>query len=123
MGCFAYSAMEKKEGQVPRHGAPDTKKILGALSDKARANSRNNPPEYPYIARRMKYQGKVTLSIEVKIDGKAGAVRIIESSGSPILDKSAAAAAGTWIFFKAGEIHLEKPLFIRQDIIFSLEKN
>jgi len=46
-------------------------------------------------------QGKVVLKILVRSDGSVGQVRIVESSGSPVLDDAAARAAAQWMFTPA----------------------
>ena len=44
---------------------------------------------YPQPARRMGWSGKVTVSFVVEEDGSVGAIRVAESSGIPLLDRSA----------------------------------
>lgn len=58
----------------------------------------NPPPHYPLVARRRKYQGTVMLAVRVKVDGQVAQVRIDESSGYPILDKSAVKSVKGWHF-------------------------
>jgi protein TonB len=44
---------------------------------------------YPQQARRMRWSGRVTLSFIVHEDGSVGSIRVVESSGFPLLDRSA----------------------------------
>jgi len=57
-------------------------------------------PEYSEEARRAKYQGTVTLYVEILPDGKAHNIRVLHSLGLG-LDDSAVAAVSQWKF-KAG---------------------
>jgi protein TonB len=44
---------------------------------------------YPYQARKMGWGGKVTVSFVVNEDGSVHEIKVVESSGVPLLDKSA----------------------------------
>lgn len=44
---------------------------------------------YPPQARRLGWQGRVTVSFVVNADGSASSLRVLESSGYPLLDRSA----------------------------------
>jgi periplasmic protein TonB len=46
-------------------------------------------PAYPFLSRRRGEQGRVTVEVEVLADGRAGALRIVSSSGYPLLDEAA----------------------------------
>jgi protein TonB len=50
-------------------------------------------PVYPSEAKRLKQEGKVILSIFIGVSGKIDKVEITESSGFPLLDDAALAAA------------------------------
>lgn len=66
------------------------------------ANYLNNPaPYYPQSAKRKGIQGKVLLSVVVKIDGTADSVKIARSSGSSDLDEAALDAVKQWKFIPA----------------------
>lgn len=112
--------IEKNNREQKKASGPSMRKMIGALSDRARKNSLNNPPEYPYIARRMRWQGSVLLSIQVMPSGRSGEVNVVKGSGSAVLDDAAVKAAAGWIFFKTGEMKLMSPVKIRQEIIFSI---
>ena len=57
-----------------------------------------NPPRYPRVAQRRNMQGVVMLEVIVDIKGNAMNIKILESSGYKILDKSAIAAVEDWKF-------------------------
>ena len=62
---------------------------------------KNTPPQYPFIARRRGYQGKVLLEVLVKRDGKAGSIRLGRSSGYEVLDRAAIKGVRNWLFHPA----------------------
>ena len=62
---------------------------------------KNIPPQYPLLARRRGYQGKVLLEVLVKKDGKAGSIRLTKSSGYEILDRAAIKGVKEWLFHPA----------------------
>ena len=62
----------------------------------------NNPkPKYPMVARRMGWQGKVVLNVEVLASGLPGHIKIHQSSGHDVLDNDALNAVQTWRFVPA----------------------
>lgn len=61
------------------------------------------PPRYPDAARRASQSGVVHLRLQVSTDGKVKLVDVVESSGYPLLDASAVAAAKLWRFEPATE--------------------
>ena len=62
----------------------------------------NNPvPAYPMVARRMGWQGKVVLNVEVLASGLPGQVKLHQSSGHDVLDNAAMQAVRGWRFVAA----------------------
>jgi protein TonB len=62
----------------------------------------NNPlPGYPMVARRMGWQGKVVLEVEVLESGLPGQIRVHQSSGRDVLDNAAMQAVRGWRFVPA----------------------
>ncbi len=115
---FINTGAEKKKNTLEGENLQSGK--LGALYKKSRFNSVNFPPKYPYLAQRIGYHGSVRLAIEVLPNGRTGTVSIVKSSGRKILDESALSAARRWIFFRPGEMKLDKPMIVNQDIEFRL---
>ena len=58
----------------------------------------NEPPEYPLVARKKRYQGTVELEVLVRVDGSVGDARVFKTSGYPVLDKAALRAVVLWRF-------------------------
>lgn len=62
----------------------------------------NNPlPAYPMVARRMGWQGRVVLNVEVLESGLPGQVKLHQSSGRDVLDNAAMQAVRGWRFVPA----------------------
>jgi protein TonB len=61
-------------------------------------------PVYPRISRRRGEEGTVTLTIQVRADGTAGQIRIVESSGHRRLDEAAVKAAEKAVFTPAMQL-------------------
>ena len=62
----------------------------------------NNPkPSYPMVARRMGWQGRVVLNVEVLESGLPGQIRLHQSSGRDVLDNAAMQAVRGWRFVAA----------------------
>ncbi|MCO5106492.1 MAG: TonB family protein [Burkholderiaceae bacterium] len=60
--------------------------------------SGNTPPPYPGMARRMGDQGEVRLDVHVGVDGRVTEVRLRQSSGSTLLDRTAIETVKKWRF-------------------------
>lgn len=59
----------------------------------------NNPlPIYPVLARRMGWQGRVVLNVEVTASGWPGQIKLQQSSGHDVLDNTALQAVRGWRF-------------------------
>jgi protein TonB len=62
----------------------------------------NNPiPAYPMVARRMGWQGRVVLNVEVLASGLPGQIKLHQSSGHDVLDNAAVRAVSGWRFVAA----------------------
>ncbi len=61
----------------------------------------NPPPVYPMVARRMGWQGRVVMYVEVLESGMPGQVKLHQSSGRDVLDNAAMQAVRGWKFVAA----------------------
>ena len=83
---------------------------------------RQNPtPSYPRKARRMGYEGIVMLKVLVDENGRVGDLMLLESSGYPILDRTALASVRKWRFEPGTEGGIKKKMWVRVPIRFRLK--
>jgi protein TonB len=81
----------------------------------------NPPPTYPRIARIRGYQGDVMLDVLVNKDGTVGDLKVIKSSGYPLLDRAAKSSVKNWLF-EPGMVGNEKlKMWVRVPIRFELK--
>ena len=80
----------------------------------------NPPPHYPRVAKRRKYTGIVTLDVWVTAAGRVAQVRIADSSGYAILDKSAAKSVKDWKFTPARRRGLPVGMWVQVPVRFEL---
>ncbi len=86
------------------------------------AASLNNPrPPYPMQARRMGWEGRVVLNVEVLADGSCGAVNVASSSGHEVLDHAALTTVQGWRFVPAHLAGQAVAQWLKVAINFSLE--
>lgn len=78
-------------------------------------------PGYPTLAKKMRYEGIVVLDIEVLPDGSVGEIKIVESSGYEILDKSALEEIKKWRFIPAYRNGKPVKSIVRQKVVFRLK--
>lgn len=89
-----------------------------------RASYLNNPrPAYPMVARRMGWEGRVVLNVEVLADGSCGAVNIFQSSGHEALDNAALRTVQGWRFVPASRAGHAVTQWFKVPIQFSLKGN
>ena len=106
-----------------QNATPPSPVVLDAEPD-YKADYLNNPrPPYPMVARRMGYHGKVVLDVEVLAEGKAGDVKLHQSSGYDILDNAALQTVKTWRFTPARRFGQAVTQRFLVPIKFSLEDN
>jgi protein TonB len=89
---------------TPAHGtlgAPGSDD--GAFAGSPTPASTNRPPRYPAEAKRNRWEGTVTLAVEVSENGSVADVNVEESSGYPLLDQAALDAVRRWTFTPATE--------------------
>jgi len=77
---------------------PSPPPTLEPLREAVPLYKQNPPPEYPRLARRRGYQGKVLLEVLVNREGKVEDLRVLQSSGFPVLDRAATASVRRWGF-------------------------
>jgi TonB family protein len=84
-------------------------------------NLANKPPAYPRIARLRGYQGTVVLKVLVNQKGTVSELKILQTSGYWILDKSAITAVKDWVFEPGTDGSRNMDMWIEQPIRFQLQ--
>jgi len=88
--------------------------------DFSAAQLRNPGPAYPFLARKAREQGVVLLRVLVTEAGRAGEVRLQDSSGSPRLDEAAIATVKRWKFLPAKQAGKPVQAWVLVPITFKL---
>ncbi|OGS92009.1 MAG: hypothetical protein A2Z95_03845 [Gallionellales bacterium GWA2_60_18] len=84
----------------------------------------NNPrPAYPMVARRMGWEGRVVLNVEVLAEGSCGGVSVFQSSGHDVLDNAALRTVKGWRFMPASRAGHPVTQWFKVPIQFSLKEN
>ena len=94
------SAPSPTTSQTP---SPSVEPLAGHFEGpKLNADYLHNPrPDYPIQAKRMGWEGRVVLRVDVLADGSPGAVTLAKSSGHELLDEAALEAVRRWKFVPA----------------------
>ncbi|MFZ3017638.1 MAG: energy transducer TonB [Gallionella sp.] len=84
----------------------------------------NNPrPSYPMAARRMGWEGRVVLNVEVLATGYCGDVNVFQSSGHEVLDNAALRTVKGWRFVPASRAGRSVTQWFKVPVQFSLKEN
>lgn len=89
----ATSGAAQSDTKAPAAGSYEGPKVAAYLH--------NPKPEYPPMAKRREWEGRVILKVRVLASGTAGEVSVATSSGHEILDESALEAVRHWRFVPA----------------------
>ena len=82
---------------------------------------KNPPPKYPKRARRKGYEGTVILEVLVDENGAVKDLKIVESSGHELLDKSAISSVRRWLFTPGTEDGDPARMWVRIPVRFKLK--
>lgn len=102
---------------LPKPASPSHASITYALP----IDQKNIPPQYPLLARRRGYQGKVLLELLVRKDGKVGCIRLARSSGYEALDRAAIKGVRNWLFQPAKRGDEPVEMWVKIPIRFQLK--
>jgi len=91
----AVASSEPHQPVTAAPGLPDRE------PDYQAAYLKNPLPAYPMVARRMGWQGRVVLNVEVLASGLPGQIKLHQSSGHDVLDNAAIKVVSTWRFVAA----------------------
>ncbi|MFC1824356.1 energy transducer TonB, partial [Thermodesulfobacteriota bacterium] len=98
---LAHLPAEEKDGRAAMKDMgekPSPPPTPAPLQEAVPLYKQNPPPEYPRLARRRGYQGRVLLEVLVNQEGKVQDLRLLQSSGFPVLDRAAMASVRKWGF-------------------------
>lgn len=83
---------------------------------------RKNPsPKYPRMARRRGYEGTVVMEVLVNREGRVEDLRLYESSGYPVLDRSAMSSVKKWLFQPGKRGDKEVDMWVKVPVRFRLK--
>ena len=82
----------------------------------------NPPPNYPKVAQRRRYEGTVVLDVLVDTAGNAAEVKVAQSSGYKVLDRSALADVRRWRFKPARKGPRTVEMWVQVPVRFELKK-
>jgi protein TonB len=93
------------------------------VQPRPRAGVSNPSPDYPRASRLRGEQGRVTLLVQVGLDGRVTDLAVLGSSGHEALDRAAEAAVRRWQFEPATQ--QGRPVFSTTtvNIMFRLEQD
>lgn len=80
---------------------PVSNGLADSEPDYQAAYLKNPNPDYPIVANRMGWQGRVVLNVEVLASGLPGQIKLHQSSGHGVLDNAAIQAVRSWRFVAA----------------------
>ncbi|MHB8811592.1 MAG: energy transducer TonB [Desulfobulbaceae bacterium] len=83
----------------------------------------NRPPEYPVLARKRGWQGRVLLAVAVGSDGSVQEVRVHSGSGHELLDEAALRAVRAWRFQPGNRGGKPVATEVQVPVHFQLEDN
>ena len=94
---------------------------MSPLREAAPLYQENPPPPYPPMARRRGYEGTVLLVVLVEKQGTVKDLRVLRTSGYPVLDQAALDAVRKWRFEpgRKGEEPVE--MWVNIPVRFQLE--
>jgi TonB family protein len=79
-------------------------------------------PDYPREARRQSIEGVVVVELSIHADGSCSVNRILQSSGSPVLDEAVVGTVATWKYKPATEGGRPVTTIERIRFVFQLSK-
>lgn len=110
-------ARQEAEPGLDQKFGPDQAKVQASVP----LYALNPPPAYPALARRRNYQGTVKLDVLVDRQGRVAQIRVAQSSGYSILDRSALESVRRWRFEPARRSGRPIEMWVQVPVRFALE--
>ena len=86
-------SLKKSSNSIPENTKSTAKYKIGTIQ--------NPHPEYPMIARKKGWQGRLLLNVSVNKNGDVTNINVVETSGFEILDKTSVKTIKNWKFIPA----------------------
>ncbi|UCF83239.1 MAG: energy transducer TonB [Desulfobacteraceae bacterium] len=83
---------------------------------------KNPPPQYPRVARRRGYQGTIVLEVLVNREGRVEKLKVFQSSGYSVLDKSAIRSVKGWLFEPGRRGDEKVEMWVKLPVRFKLKE-
>lgn len=119
------SEMESAASAVPVRQTETVSSAAAAFvaeETDAKPRYRSNPlPKYPYLARQRHWEGLVWLLVTVSTEGRVADLRVAESSGYGVLDRSALKTVRRWRFSPARRAGIPVESQVKVPVKFRLE--
>lgn len=119
----------KREAEIVTHMAetsppsPSSVTNEGAQVDELPREAPNNPgPRYPAAALAARQQGRVQLRVRITAAGTVESATVAQSSGFPLLDRSALEAVSAWRFTPAQRAGVAVPFEVLVPILFRIRQ-
>lgn len=120
----ATTAVTASVSSLKEADSPTAAAVIQDSEPDYQARYLNNPrPAYPMVARRMGWQGRVILNVEVLSEGGCGAVNLYRGSGHEVLDNAAINTVKSWRFIPARHAGGAVTQWFKVPVNFSLEDN
>ena len=115
------AAAQKVTSGIEKAGLADPVASSPSLIEATPQYRRNPLPEYPLLARQRHWEGVVWLLVDVSEAGVVDHLRVEQSCGHQVLDRSAKRAVSRWRFFPAKRAGLAVSSQVRIPVRFHLE--
>ncbi len=114
---------EKTENEVTNNlsqeSSTESKRLVGAVTEAIQKQDfiLSPAPSYPLEARQQSVQGSAELKISIQPSGAVSMVKVLKSSGSPVLDQEAVSTLYKWIYKSDRNIQSEREYKITIEFI------
>ena len=119
----AVEAAPQQPVAAPPAAAVTAPPVIDTAPDYKAAYLNNPRPSYPMSARRMGWEGRVVLNVEVLATGYCGDVSVFQGSGHDVLDNAALRTVKGWRFVPASRAGRPVTQWFKVPIQFSLKEN
>lgn len=113
--------MESKKAIMKEKQDEPSEPISSPIREAIPVYRKNPTPKYPRMARRRGHEGTVVMEVLVNRDGRVEDLRLYESSGYPMLDRSAMDSVKNWLFYPGKRGDKEVDMWVKVPVRFQLK--